>query len=44
MPDYSLLENDYHGAIVTCLKTHFLGNSTDFYSKRIPLCDIIFFK
>ena len=26
-PDYSILENDYHGVIVTCLKSHFLANS-----------------
>ncbi|CAF1187438.1 unnamed protein product [Rotaria sordida] len=25
MPDYSILENDYHGVIVACLKTHFLA-------------------
>ncbi len=26
-PDYSILENDYHGIIVACLKTHFLATS-----------------
>lgn len=26
-PDYSILENDYHGVIVTCLKNHFLAQS-----------------
>jgi hypothetical protein len=26
-PDYSVIENDYHGVIVTCLKAHFLANS-----------------
>ncbi|CAF4021818.1 unnamed protein product, partial [Adineta steineri] len=25
-PDYSKLENDYHGIIVACLKSHFLAN------------------
>ncbi|CAF0723116.1 unnamed protein product [Adineta ricciae] len=25
VPDYSILENDYHGIIVACLKTHFLA-------------------
>ena len=27
IPDYSTLEDDYHGVIVTCLKAHFLANS-----------------
>ena len=27
IPDYSTLENDYHGIIVACLKTHFLATS-----------------
>ena len=26
-PDYSTLDNDYHGVIVTCLKAHFLAQS-----------------
>lgn len=27
-PDYSILENDYHGVIVTCLKSYFNANKT----------------
>jgi len=32
-PNYSLLENDYHGVIVTCLKSYFNSNSKRYFSR-----------
>ena len=30
-PDYSSLEDDYHGTIVTCLQAYFQGKSKSFF-------------